>query len=132
MLKQELNLKLKNKLVLTVSLKQQLSLLLLPKLELVETIKTELEENPFLEEVLNIQPDYEPIKDLSKYYDGDEEDSHITNRLVYKPSLLDTLDFQINLEFDGIDREIAFEIAGNLDEKGFLSVPVEEIGKAGC
>ncbi|WP_457636170.1 RNA polymerase factor sigma-54 [Persephonella sp.] len=126
MLKQRLEVKLQNKLVLTVSLKQQLALLLLPKLELQETIKTELEENPFLEEIINIEPDYEPIKDLSKYYD-EEEEKALSNKLAYKPSLTDILDFQIEIEFEGIEKDIAREIVGNIDEKGFLSVDINEI-----
>ncbi|WP_457621090.1 RNA polymerase factor sigma-54 [Persephonella sp.] len=125
MLKQTLNLKLQNKLVLTLSLKQQLSLLLLPTVELKETIKQELEENPFLEEIINLEPDYEPIKDLSKYYD--EEETPLLSRIAYRPTLYDTLDFQIDLEFEGIEKEIAQEIAGNLDEKGLLSVGIDEI-----
>ncbi|WP_457641831.1 RNA polymerase factor sigma-54 [Persephonella sp.] len=125
MLKQTLNLRLQNKLVLTLSLKQQLSLLLLPSLELKETIKQELEENPFLEEIINIEPDHEPIKDLSKYYD--EEESPLINRIAYKPTLNDMLDFQIDLEFEGIEKDIAHEIAGNLDDKGLLAISVEEI-----
>ncbi len=127
MLKHKLELKLKNKLVLTVSLKQQLSLLLLPKLELKEAIKTELEENPFLEEIYNLEIDYEPVKDFSKYYE--EEDKSVYNRLAYKPSLMDMLEFQIDLEFEGKDKEIASEIIGNIDEKGFLQVSVEEIAQ---
>ncbi|WP_457623370.1 RNA polymerase factor sigma-54 [Persephonella sp.] len=127
MLKQSIKLKLQNKLVLTLSLKQQLSLLLLPSLELRETIRQELEENPFLEEIINLEPDYEPIKDFSKYYD--EEDTPLISRIPYKPTLYDMLSFQIDLEFDGVEKDIAFEIAGNLDEKGLLSVPLEEIGK---
>ena len=126
MLKQQLNLKLQNKLVLTLSLKQQLSLLLLPKIELQETIKTELQENPFLEEVINIEPDFEPVRDYSKYYE-DEDRQPITSRIAYKPSLSDIVDFQIDLEFEGKEKEIAREIAGNVDNKGFLAVSVEEI-----
>ncbi|MBK3332072.1 RNA polymerase factor sigma-54 [Persephonella atlantica] len=128
MLKHRLELKLKNKLVLTVSLKQQLSLLLLPKLELQETVKTELEENPFLEEIANLQPEFEPVRDLSKYYE-EEEEKGIYNRLAYKPSLMDILEFQIDLEFEGKDREVAYEIIGNIDDRGFLQIPIEEIAK---
>jgi len=126
MLKQQLNLKLQNKLVLTLSLKQQLSLLLLPKVELQETIKTELEENPFLEEIINLEPDFEPIRDYSKYYE-DEDKQPITSRIAYKPSLSDIVDFQIDLEFEGKEKEIAREIAGNVNDKGFLTVPIDEI-----
>ncbi|WP_457625660.1 RNA polymerase factor sigma-54 [Persephonella sp.] len=125
MLKHRLELKLQNKLVLTVSLKQQLALLLLPKLELQETVKTELEENPFLEEVVNLQPEFEPVKDYSKYYD--EEEAPVTSRLAYKPSLMDLLEFQIDIEFEGKEKDVAYEIIGDIDEKGFLTVSVEEI-----
>ncbi len=126
MLKTTIQVKLQNRLVLTVSLKQQLALLVLPKLELQETIRQELEENPFLEEIQVLEPEYEPIKDLSKYYDEDEE-RRLSNRLVHKPDLLELLEFQIELEFEGEKKEIAKEIAGNLNEKGLLDIPVEEI-----
>ncbi|SNZ07952.1 RNA polymerase, sigma 54 subunit, RpoN/SigL [Persephonella hydrogeniphila] len=127
MLKQRLELKLQNKLVLTVSLKQQLALLLLPKVELQETVKTELEENPFLEEITNLQPEFEPVKDYAKYYD--EEEKPVTSRLAYKPSLTDMLEFQIDIEFEGEEKDIAYEIIGDIDEKGFLTVPVEDIAE---
>jgi RNA polymerase sigma-54 factor len=55
-LKQKLGIKVSQKLALTPSLKQQLAIILLPKLELEQTVKTELEENPFLEEVINLEP----------------------------------------------------------------------------
>ncbi len=127
-MKHTLSLKLTNKIALTLSLKQQLKLLTLNKLELKEEIKTELEENPFLEEVINLESEYIPIKDLSKYYDEDEEIS-ISNRVAYKPTLLDVLQFQIDLEFDGVDKQIAEEIVGNLNEKGLLDIHIEEISK---
>ena len=126
MLKTTIQVKLQNKLVLTISLKQQLALLVLPKLELQETIRHELEENPFLEEINTLEPEYEPIRDLSKYYDEDEE-KRLSNKLVHKPDLLELLEFQIELEFEGEKKEIAKEIAGNLNEKGFLDISLEEI-----
>ena len=126
-MKQTLSLKLTNKLVLTISLKQQLALLLLPKVELEQTIKTELEENPFLEEITNIEEDYEPkIIDLATP-SFDEEDFTLDKRLAYKPTFLDFLELQILLEFEGEYLKIAKEIIGNLDEKGLLSIAVEEI-----
>ena len=129
-LKQKLGLKLSHKLALTPSLKQQLAVILLPKLELEQTIKRELEENPFLEEVINLEPsdNFENKMDLSKYYPEDEEDYKSKN-LVYKPGIIDVLDFQIDLEFEGKDKGIAYEIVGNLDEKGYLAVPIEDIAR---
>jgi len=127
-MKQTLSLKLTNKLALTLSLKQQLKLLTLNKVELKEEIKKELEENPFLEEVINLESEYVPIKDFSRYYDEDEEIA-ISNRLAYKPTLLDILQFQVELEFEGIEKQIAEEIIGNLDEKGLLDIHIEELAE---
>ena len=125
-----LNLKLQNKLALTLSLRQQLELLLLPKLELENTIKQELDENPFLEEILSIEPDYkEPIKDLSKSYGEDDENLSPLDRLSYKPSLYDVLETQLELEFEGKERDIAKEIINELDEKGLFKGDIKEIAK---
>ncbi len=129
-LKQKLGVRLTQKLALTPSLKQQLAIILLPKLELEQTVKTELDENPFLEEVINLEPtdNFENKNDLAKYY-SDEEEDLTARKLVYKPTLIELLDFQIDLEFEGIEKEIAYEIVGNLDEKGYLSIPIEELSK---
>ncbi len=129
-MKNTLALKLTNKLNLTLSLKQQLKLLTLNHLQLKEEIKQELEENPFLEEVLNIEPDVFMPKDLAQgYYEEEEEKLSPLNRLAYKPSLIDVLEFQIDLEFDEKEKKIAYEIIGNLDEKGLISIPIEEIAE---
>ena len=129
-MKNTLALKLTNKLNLTLSLKQQLKLLTLNHLQLKEEIKQELEENPFLEEVLNIEPDVFIPKDLTQsYYDEEEENLSPLNRLAYKPSLIDVLEFQIDLEFEEKEKKIAYEIIGNLDEKGLLAVSIEEISE---
>lgn len=129
-LKQKLGIKLTQKLALTPSLKQQLAIILLPKLELEQTVKAELDENPFLEEVVNLEPtdNFENKNDLAKYHSEDEED-FASKKLVYKPTLVELLDFQIDLEFEGIEKDIAYEIVGNLDEKGYLSIPIEEIAQ---
>lgn len=125
-----LNLKLQNKLALTLSLRQQLELLLLPKIELENTIKQELDENPFLEEILSLGTDYkEPIKDLSKNFVEDDENLSPLNRLSYKPSLYDNLETQIELEFEGIEKEIAKEIINELDEKGLFKGDIKYIAK---
>ncbi len=127
-----LTVTLKQKPILSLSYRIHLQLLVKPKVEFQTAIKQELEENPFLEEVITINTDYslEPnIKDFSQYYDEEEEEKLRSNRLVYKPTLMDMLESQINLEFDGIDKDIAIEIIGNLDNKGLFTASEEEIAK---
>ncbi len=126
-----LNLKLQNRLVLTLSLKQQLELLLLPKLELENTIKQELDENPFLEEILSNEfNEKEPVKDLAKDFSyNDEDNPSPLNRLSYKPSLYDILETQIDLEFNGVERDIAKEIVKELDEKGLFTGSIFDIAQ---
>ncbi len=127
-----LTVTLKQKPILSLSYRIHLQLLVKPKVEFQTAIKQELEENPFLEEVITIDTDYslEPnIKDFSQYYDEEEEEKLRSNRLVYKPTLMDMLESQINLEFDGIDKDIAIEIIGNLDNKGLFTASEEEIAK---
>ncbi len=127
-MKQSLQLKLKPKLKLTPSLRQQLTLLMLPKLELEQTVKQELEENPFLEEIVNLDiGEKEPIKDLSKPAFSEEEDTLRLRTLEYKPGLHEILETQIDIEFEGLEKEIAKEILNNIDEKGFLETAVEQI-----
>ncbi|NPA54355.1 MAG: RNA polymerase factor sigma-54 [Aquificae bacterium] len=132
-MKHTLTVTIKQKPILSLVYRIHLTLLVKPKLEFQNTIKQELEENPFLEEVLTIDPkiEYEPVvKDLtSRYYDEEDEEKIRSNRLVYKPTLMDILETQIDLEFEGIEREIAYEIVGNLDEKGLFKLPLEEIAK---
>jgi len=127
MLKHTLNLKLQNKLALTLGLKQQLSLLLLPKLELKEVVQQELEENPFLEEIIKSEPPIskDTIRDLSSYTPDEEKDPFY--KLSYEPSLHDNLELQISLEFDGLEGEIAKEILKNVDEKGFFKGNLQDI-----
>jgi len=129
MLKHTLNLKLQNKLALTLGLKQQLSLLLLPKLELKEVVQQELEENPFLEEILKSEPPLtkDVVKDLSSYTPDEEKDPFY--KLSYEPSFYDSLELQISLEFEGLEEEIAKEILANIDQKGFFKGNLEEIAK---
>ena len=128
-MKNTLSLKLTHKLNLTLSLKQQLKLLTLNHLQLKEEIKQELEENPFLEEIANIELEYYPFKDFSQTYYEEDENLSPLNRLAYKPSLIDVLEFQIDLEFKDEEKEIAYEIIGNLDEKGILATNIDYISK---
>ncbi len=131
-MKNTLTVTLKQKPILSLSYRIHLKLLVKPKVEFQNTIKQELEENPFLEEITTLEPEveYEPvIKDLSLYYDEEEEEKLRSNRLVYKPTLLDMLESQIHLEFDGVEKSIALEIIGNFDKKGLFTGSEEEIAK---
>ncbi|MCX7761113.1 MAG: RNA polymerase factor sigma-54 [Hydrogenothermaceae bacterium] len=126
-MKQSLNLKLQNRLNLTLSLKTQINILTLSKTELLEEIKEELQENPFLEEIYNIQPQYtERIQDLSVSYEEEEELNPLA-RIPHRQSLQDIIENQINIEFEGEDKDIALEIVDNIDEKGFFKGDLESI-----
>jgi len=95
-MKQNLGLKLQHKLNLTLSLKHQLNIMVMPKKELLQEIIHELEENPFLEEEIHINNDYqEKLIDLSVSYEEDEEELNPLNRLTYKPSLLKTFSLTV-------------------------------------
>lgn len=132
-MRHSLNLKLQNKLNLTLSLKTQINVLTLPKVELIQEIQQELQENPFLEEVFSIQPEYNPDLKEQLIYEEDEEDRNPLARIPYRQSLRDVIENQINIEFEGVDRDIAIDIVESLDEKGFyrgdFSELVEKYGK---
>ncbi|MCX7738829.1 MAG: RNA polymerase factor sigma-54 [Hydrogenothermaceae bacterium] len=128
-MKQSLNLKLQNKLQLTLSLKTQINLLTLPKVELIEEIQKELQENPFLEEIVNIQPEYNPDLKEPVFYEEDEEEINPLGRIPYRRTLRDVIENQIDMEFEGIDRDIALEIVDSIDEKGFFKEDLAVLGE---
>lgn len=128
-MKQSLNLKLQNKLNLTLSLKTQINLLTLPKVDLIQEIQQELQENPFLEEIASIQPDYNPDLREQLVYDEEEDDRNPLARIPYRQSLRDIVENQINLEFDGEDRDIALDIVDSVDEKGFYRGDLSEFAQ---
>jgi len=128
MFRHQLEVKLQNKLTLTPSLRQQITILALQKVELQNLIKEELGENPFLEEEIYLNTDSEPIDLSTPYYDM-EEDKKRLNQIPYTPSLSQLLEFQIEVEFSEEEREVAKEIVGNIDDKGFLAVDTVEIAR---
>lgn len=128
-MKQSLNLKLQNKLNLTLSLKTQINLLTLPKVDLIQEIQQELQENPFLEEIASIQPEYNPDLREQLVYDEEEDDRNPLARIPYRQSLRDIVENQINLEFDGEDRDIALDIVDSVDEKGFYRGDLSEFAQ---
>lgn len=145
-LRQEL--KLAQKLVLTPQLQQAIKLLQLTRLELREHINQELTENPVLEETLEVPdggsaeeslidkliqddgaygfPDGYSYRD--GFTDSDEKQSFIENSTRKNKSLMDHLIWQITMSDMEIHQAwIAVAIAGNLDDDGYLTTPLNEI-----
>lgn len=128
-MKQSLNLKLQNKLNLTLSLKTQINLLTLSKTELIQEIYEELQENPFLEEISNIQIEYNPDLKQPTVFNEEDEDINPLARIPYRQSLRDIIESQINVEFESVDKDIAFEIVDGIDENGFFKESLEKIAE---
>ncbi|NLV24301.1 MAG: RNA polymerase factor sigma-54 [Deltaproteobacteria bacterium] len=60
--------------------------------------------------------------------EGDEERPYYENVLAKKTSLADHLRWQVGLSsIDDLERKIAFEIIGNLDDDGYLKSTLDEI-----
>jgi len=164
MIKQKLDQKQVQKLVLAPALQQAIKLLQLTNLELQEVVNLELEENPVLEvdEGGNEEPSSEeeltegqiPEQEEVQTDPGDEMDEIIfaagfqdyleeelphfgseekdevkyENFISRRPNLWEHLSWQANLNFyDPDELEIAEFIIGNLNEDGYLTLPVEEI-----
>ncbi|HKL27456.1 MAG TPA: RNA polymerase factor sigma-54 [Desulfuromonadales bacterium] len=63
-------------------------------------------------------------------YEADEERPSYENLLTRKPSLQDHLLWQLNMSrLEKMDRQIACELIGNIDEGGYLQVSAEEIAE---
>ena len=151
----ELNQRLELRKLLAPQLQQSLNILTLHLLDLNQIITEELHSNPVLEESspkeplsknesLNIDPDtkqdihplpagYDEFSDPPVYnasakkaskYDFDFTNSLIAN----KTSLLDVLYRQLGI-FTNTDEDLKIgqEIIGNINENGYLRVPLEEI-----
>ncbi|MFA4838038.1 MAG: RNA polymerase factor sigma-54 [Candidatus Neomarinimicrobiota bacterium] len=128
----------------------QSTILQLTTLALEARVTQELEQNPVLEEV---EPEYpeestEPVSDKEPnekdeinwedilpqnddYEPKQEYDHNVKQGRYVQPSprgLVDHLFEQIKLmNFDEIDQKIASEIIWNIDDRGYLMVPIENI-----
>jgi len=150
---------LKNKLILThqllltPQLKLNLKVLQLNTIELNEFILQEVQKNPFLEieykdqanilennppasediklnEELNIEEFWEKSFYNPSLYSEPQEEVNWENILRAEESLLDYLSWQIRLkELTDLEREIAYYLIGNLDERGYLTIFPEEVAK---
>lgn len=157
-IKQKLDQKQVQKLVMVPSLQQAIKLLTLSNLELVEVIDQELSLNPMLEaegeteerqdltedreerEVNeeNLQEGQELDSFFHEYFDNEfrpvfkeeKEIISLENIASKALSLWDHLNWQASLTFfQEQDKEIALYIIGNINEDGFLEVSVEEIAR---
>ncbi|MDL1956903.1 MAG: RNA polymerase factor sigma-54 [Candidatus Desulfofervidus auxilii] len=148
-LKQEM--RITQQLVMTPQLQQAIKLLQLSRIELLNVIKHEMETNPVLEEEFEIveqtkkiSEKEQEIKELLKFiweqYDQDgqreinwwereeKEEINWENFVTKSPSLTQHLLWQLQLSsLSKKERHIARFIIGNLNENGYLTVPLEEI-----
>ncbi len=146
-------LKLTPQLILTPQLKLVLKVLQLNNVELYEFLLEEVQKNPFLELEYKDLPEKEFFHLSNKENIKLNEEINFEEELVEKnfnifevfleeetvswerilkseEKLSDYLLWQINLkELTLLEKEIAKYIVGNLDEKGYLNVSLEEIAK---
>ncbi len=150
-LKQQL--KLTPQLILTPQLKLVLKVLQLNTLELNEFLLQEAQTNPFLELEYRDLPDIpertsmqeervlqEESGEETEFWEkpfhlpveasSPEEEFSWERILKSEESLFDYLMWQVRLkDFSPFEREIARFIVGNLDERGYLRLSVEEVAK---
>ncbi|HSX26404.1 MAG TPA: RNA polymerase factor sigma-54 [Chlamydiales bacterium] len=106
----KLKLSPERNLVMTFALRQALEILQMPQLELGQWLRGEIEKNPLLE-----------LKPSSK-------SSPLLGDLPSPPRLHDHLMRQVRESFRSpLDQMIAEELLEHLDERGFLSAPLEKI-----
>jgi len=133
--------------ILTPKLIQTLKLLMLPKLDLIQKLNEELQENPLLEVVdppiVDDKPNPkidEQLDQWRKFLDGlslagaqlgfDEQDDTTDPLAIakYEKSTYEDLMEQLMLAATDEKTKIIGEfIIGNLDERGFLPLTIEEI-----
>ncbi len=144
-------LKLTPQLILTPQLKLVLKVLQLNTLELNEFLLQEAQINPFLEveyrDLPNIESALQEEKSwqeeglqeedfwekpfyLSPETSSPEEEFSWERVLKSEETLLDYLMWQVGMkDFSSFEREIASFIVGNLDERGYLILSIEEVAK---
>ncbi len=154
-LKQRLDQKQVHKLILAPALQQAIKLLTMTNLELLDIIYQEVSQNPMLELEDESRERREPNEELrqekgetgedpdvekyfQEYFDNEfryfsfekKEPLSLENVASRGLSLWDHLNWQASLTFfDEKEREIALYIIGNINEEGYLVVPVKEIAE---
>jgi len=108
---QSLALQQTQKLLMTPKMEQAFHVLKMPLCELGNWVTDQITENPLLEEVSSTTGWKNSVPDLPA-----------------KISLYEHLVSQVGLrDFDKEEREIAHLIIGNLDHRGFLDLPIEQV-----
>ena len=145
-LKQEL--KLAPHLILTPQLKLILKVYQLSTVELNELIVKEAQSNPFLEieykdlpQDISSEKNSQEILDIEEFLSkayllredatyGEEDEFSWEKILRSQETLFDHLIWQIRMkDFSEFERKVAEFIISNLDEKGYLTLTIEEISK---
>lgn len=124
-LKKELSLK--ENLYLKQNLLQLMNILQCTILDLKSLVETKWMENPFIE-VENNGFD-SPIEETDLEEFGEKEDNFNLEQLIeYKKSFKEYLEDQIILfNFNEDEKEIAYYLIGNIDNNGFLKIPLKTI-----
>lgn len=154
-LKQRLDQKQVQKLILAPALQQAIKLLSMTNLELLDVIYQEATQNPMLEledesteknqsgeefkrEEEKSGEDFDYERYFQEYFDNDlrsfslekKESFSLENVASRGLSLWDHLNWQAGLTFfNEKEREIAFYIIGNINEDGYLTITVKEIAE---
>lgn len=138
-LKQRLNLRLTQRLILTPKMRQALHILQLPLLELKRFLRQEMLENPFLEEEeiidnlldnKQLAPDYSESDNYNTSYGQDiqKKKDYQETLATYAPSLQEHLLRQLGLSSPNpILYKTAEFIIGNIDENGYRHCSHQEI-----
>ncbi len=139
-IKQEHQIKQSQNLLVSLAMQQAFHVLQMPALELSEWMKLEIEQNPILEIDLSGETNKESLEDLENsessqktYHKGSGEFSkkkktYEESLLCYPISLYEHLNQQARLSFSSPeDLNLAETLLSHLDERGFLSIPLEEI-----
>lgn len=153
-----LNLEQTQKLIMTPELRQAIAILQLSTLELSSFIEEQLLENPLLEVVeeptdsletktgdkeikdetiedksdINWDEYFQQQDDIPREYsstDPDAEEKRFEPFLAEGPTLQEHLLEQINIQRLPVSKKILEYIIGNLDDNGYLSLPLEEIAE---
>ncbi|WP_457601113.1 RNA polymerase factor sigma-54 [Hydrogenivirga sp.] len=113
MLRHELQLKLKVN--LNLLLKNQVEILLHPVQELEQILKEEKESNPFIEEIY--------VSDKARNFFEERK----LPEPAYKVHPLEVLYRNVKAELEGVDLDIAMELVGGVDERGFFKGDIKAI-----
>lgn len=111
MQRQELRVQQQHALLLTQEMRQSIQVLQLPITELSQWLEDQLELNPALERVERVSGVFR---------------KEVPLETPYCPSLFQVLMEQARLELEGCELETAEWIIGNLDERGFFSLPLPD------